>query len=182
MKTRALNDSQMAALAKLFGDDEDALSAFLDGNEEVNRAAEGMIHRITEDGDDTDVAIEDVTTEDVTVDSSIELDDEAIGMIARAFAEQTGIDGNVAETIVTMQTTINELKAQLNGMTERNSRMEARLKALESDEDDKRRIWQEDLSGKAATRVTYRPRQAHAEGDGEETSANIASRALANLP
>jgi hypothetical protein len=84
---------------------------------------------------------------------------------------------------------IKALQAEVRDLRERNVKLSTdtanRLTKLERDDDAKRREWVEDLPARTrhTTRVTYRPREAHAEAEGEAPSlASVAEQTLANVP
>ena len=61
-------------------------------------------------------------------------------------------------------------------------KLEDRVAALERTDADKQAEWRADLPAAAVTRVTYRPREAHADGQAEANMAQKAQAVTGKLP
>ena len=116
----------------------------------------------------------------------VELDDAAIAEIVKVARAQ--FESEVLTTVTDNLTTITAnlakltegqtaLLAAFNGMQER-------IATLEQDEQEKQRMWLNDLPAKAQgqTRVTYRPRTERAGEPVQKTAADQAASVLNGLP
>jgi hypothetical protein len=109
----------------------------------------------------------------------VELDDEALAAIVERVLS--------GEAVAGLQAQVAALTEQVDGLARelsearalnvrRSAEVDGRLVALEKTDEEKRRTWQADLPPRArdSLRVTYRPREANAGGDGDGP-ANLAA-------
>jgi hypothetical protein len=175
-----MNKDIKADLLKLMGGDEaltNEAEALIDTR---NRAIDeqGLVTRSDAD-----------TDTEQPVEPEVELDDAALAAIARTvengeqFAALVGNVASLTETVASLTATVSAV-AQANEAS--NVETQRRLKALEADEETKRREWIEDQPTRQTLRVTHRPRNGgeqpqadEPQGDESETMADIAKRNLA---
>ena len=188
-------------LQELLGDDAEQWVALAD---EVNRKIdeEGYVARTQEGGKP---APKDPTptqdgppqepkpaTQPPVVDQTLELDEEAVGIIVRGVAESDAFKGQFAAldtSLTTLNGTLETLTKQLESnaasSTEALVKVRERLDALEKDEEQKQREWLEDVPQRQKLRVTYRPSRDNAPGGVRQpagTLADVADATLANMP
>ena len=181
-----LKTDQMEAFIKLFDGDEEAANKWLEENAEGRARAiadAGMVRR--EQGDDDNQV---VTPEPAT--QNVNLDDSAVAAIARAIVESEGFTNLVnplTERVAALEARMTEIGSSLETQgaeaTEARKRMDARLQALEADEDAKRQTWLADLPAakrNGGMNVTYRPRQK--EQETPESMADVAAETNARSP
>jgi len=195
MQKRTLDDATKARLIKLFGDDEEALTEFLDGVGGIGRAVEdlGLIHRDKAVNSDTVTVAADANQDaNGTVVSSleataeVELDDDTLGLIADEVVNRLG-----DQHLKTVNTQIAELTAAVKKLTTStaevlrlNQDLAGRVESLEADDEAKQREWVADLSPRQKISVTHRPRVTRQadEPAKEKTFADLAEETLAALP
>lgn len=187
MKQRTLTEGQLSALRALFADDEDAYNAFLASNEDINRAAEGMISResngapagetVSAEADDEDE--DGVDAADIEIDedaADIEIDEETLNAIVSAVAERLGT-AETRSTMTAIAVQLESITGQLGGIAERFDGMDERLQSVEATDEEKHRAWSADRAPKAARKVTFRPREQRAAADGEQVERTMADEA-----
>lgn len=207
---RSMNKKIEAALAKLFGDDEDAMQAFVENVDTVNRTVkdEKLIHRAKKndpaekdddieedagDGDEEDTEAGDADTdEEETEPQRIVLDE--IGM--KALVEQVSqskefgdLINPFRQTISDLQALVNELKTtndtqtkDITRLKKTNEKLVERVNALSADENQKKQTWQQDLPARKVTQATYRPSLANqGDEDDEEDDDDFTVRAQRSL-
>jgi len=176
------------ALRKLFGEDEEALAAFVAEVDGVNRTVteQGLIYR----AGDVDVP-EDDEDGDEDEGAMLEIDDEAMALIVQQVAQHPDVTGLMAQSlagVTALEERLATAERALAAATRQVGDMRARLAALEADEAEKRQTWQEDLPARQnpKMKVTYRPRtrrwEDEAEDAAEVTGAEVAASILATLP
>ena len=180
------------ALRKLFGEDEDALAAFVAEVDGVNRTVseQGLIHRAGETVErENEGAEEQEDTELESGEALLEIDDETVGFIVQQVAQHpdvAGLVGDALAQVTALEERLTATEKALATATRQVGDMRARLATLEADEAEKRQVWQEDLPAhkNPKMKVTYRPRsrQVYEEDETEVTGADIASEILATLP
>lgn len=168
-----MRQADLEKLRQLFGEDKDGYDRFVAGLQRTNTevAAQGLIARSAEE-----------TTEEPAAEAPetgvIELDDAAIEAITRqAAATMTAQFAPITEALGKLETTLAAFNARLNGMDER-------LGAIETDESVKRQTWVNDLPAQRnpGTKVTYRPREAHADPTQPVKADVQAKKVLATIP
>ena len=178
------------ALRKLFGEDEDALAAFVAEVDGVNRMVteQGMIHR-TAEVEAVEVEEQEEADELESGEALLEIDDETVGFIVQQVAQHpdvAGLVGDALAQVTALEERLTATEKALATATRQVGDMRARLAVLEADEAEKRQVWQEDLPAhkNPKMKVTYRPRsrQVYEEDETEVTGADIASEILATLP
>lgn len=184
-------------LFELLGDDAEQWVSLAD---EVNRkiGEEGYVARTQEGGEPA--SQEPTPTQDdppqeprpPAVDQTLEMDEEALGVIVRGVADSDAFKGQFA-TLETSLTTLNgtletltkQLESNAAASTEALVKVRERLDALEKDEEQKQREWLEDVPQRQMLRVTYRPSRDNApDGPRQPTGtlADVAESTLANMP
>ncbi len=181
------------ALRKLFGEDEDALAAFVAEVDGVNRMVteQGLIHRAGESGEQDHEEQEEGEGHEGDGDALLEIDDETVAFIVQQVAQHPDVAallGNALAQVTALEERLNVAEKAVATATRQAGDMRARLAALEADEAEKRQTWQEDLPARQnpKMKVTYRPRTRQVvDEDGEvleENGSEAASRILATLP
>lgn len=168
-----MRQADLEKLRQLFGEDKDGYDRFVAQLQRTNTevAAEGLVARSAEETAEEPALQPPATAE-------IELDDLAIEAITRqAAATMTAQFAPITEALGKLETTLAALNARLNGMDER-------LGAVETDESVKRQTWVNDLPAQRnATKLTYRPREAHAADPAQPVKADVqANKVLASIP
>lgn len=189
-------------LTELFGDDEEALAAFIETVDTVNRTVkdEKMVHRnkkaakqdeATEDEEEDGEAEEETEGEEDTI-RHLELDDEALSELAGKVAT-TPAFAAIQQSLEKLQTSLDELAkakeentAEIARLKKDNGKLAKKVQSLEQDEDEK---FQEKLTDlprrKTATASYRRPREIHAADEDEEDEndlAAVAAETLRKLP
>lgn len=203
---RTMNERTKAALLRLLEDDEDLVAAIESRVDGVGRAvAEQQL--VSREAAETEEATAEATEEapieeaveeapaegDALLAQEVELDDEAITMLAQAAVQSPAFQAlldPLRVSIATLTESLAALAPRLEAAETRARTAEERLEALERDETAKQRDWLGDLpSGRQSITVTYRPKVARGavEADGEaddepKTMAEIAEKNLAGLP
>lgn len=207
-KTRMKRDIQ-DKLEELFGDDTEALAAFVENVDTVNRTIkdEKVIHRAKKDepketpapapdtdddeddeeNDNPDAGNADEKDEDAP---EIELDDEAVKQIAEQVASTDAFKA-IQQSIQSLTETVNKLASAKEEDTKEIARLKKvaaktaqRLETVEQDDVSKKQTWAEDLPRKQTIRASYRPRDEHGDSDLEDSDdlAKIAESNLRKLP
>lgn len=195
--TRMLDEKQMSALVKLFGDDESAAQNWLDENvDPANRAiveSEMLTRSANETVDETE-SVEEIETEP-TLDiepetesvTEIEIGDDLISQMVDRLAESDVIM-SLRSDIETLTGTVAALSDTVSDFIQdeaaRSVRTANRLKKLEQGEDEKKSQYLQDIPRAAKTRVTYRPRDPESDETGNPDSnlQDVASSTLEKFP
>lgn len=170
---RMLTGKIWDAFKKLWQEDEEKARAWLEKNvDEVNREIEGSdtIARSEKSNNDN----EEASTEGEDESPEVVLDDEAIKAIVAQLQESEVIrskaDNDDVAKLVKMSEEVTRAIEKINEVFEDITK---RLEALEKDEDEKKREYQEDMPRNGKINVTYRPRVARAETEEEDTSNEV---------
>jgi hypothetical protein len=191
-----MNQRVKDALARLLENDEELLRAIEERADGISRTVETehLISRETAETAETaeaPVAPAEPETPEAAMPPVVELDDDAVGLIAAAAAQSPAFAALLAplqDALEALQTGLAALSPQLAELSTRAKTAEDRLALLERDEEDKQRQWIGDLPGGQHARlaVTYRPKVARgavaADDDDPETMADIAKKNLNGLP
>lgn len=201
---RSMDKNTLAALKKIFGDDEEAFDQFVESVDTVNQTVknERLIHRAkavvaeveadTEMGDEEQDDDQDQGEEEMP---DLILDEEGLKVLAQQVMESDHIKAPLAA----VHQSIDELKALVAGLVEKregdakeisrlkknNKKLAEVVEELATEDSVKQQQWSEDLPARRSTTVTYRPRDTHdTDEDGEDDGdlASVAERTLANLP
>jgi len=161
------------SLVTLFGDEERA-KAFIDGVDATNRAIAdaGLITR-----EDTEVASAE-TAQAATTEPTPAAEP------AAPFVLDEGALAALAAKVAALIPAFDPapLLAQLATLGTQLATVTARAAALEQTDDAKRKQWLADQPARAATTVTYRPRQEKADDAPEPSLADRAAATLASMP
>lgn len=187
-----MNKTVEQALAKLFGEDEDALAAFVAEVDGVNRtvAESGLIHRAGEMEDETETDPDEGEGDDGPEGMPLlEIDDETVDFIVQQVAQHPDVAGLVAAAlagVTALEERLAKTETALAGATRQLGDARSRLAALEADEAEKQQTWREDLPARQKMTVTYRPRMRQEPLDGDEveivSDAELAEDILSKLP
>lgn len=163
------------SLVTLFGDEERA-KAFIDGVDATNRAIAdaGLITR-----DDTVVEVASAETAQAATTEPTQAAEPA-----PAFVLDEGALAALAAKVAALIPAFDPapLLAQLTTFGQQLATVTARAAALEQTDDAKRKQWLADQPARAATTVTYRPRQEAASDAKELSLADRAAATLASMP
>lgn len=184
--TEAFMDKRALDALALIIPDEEARKRFLENAGDVNRSiAERNL--VTRDGGDEAESAEDKQEGEAEGPPVVELDDETLDEIAATVLESETVRALVGN-ITSLRATVDSLKKALETEQVRNNKnwttAEARLSALEQEEDAKQEQWVADLPrARQGLRVTHRPREVNRAQDPaeEQTYKDIAERTLAEL-
>lgn len=202
-KNRTMDPRTEAALRKLFGDDEEAIAAFVENVDAVNRTVKNdkLIHRkkkeepVADDTDDDDEDAENDVNEEETekpkdgVPDSLILDEVATKEIATQVV-QSGVFSDITQSLKDLTTLVTKLTEgqvtadkEISRLKTVNKKLAERVEALGAEETVKKQTWAEDLPARRQIAVTYRRReQEDAIEEEAETSGVIAQRILEKLP
>lgn len=204
MKRRTLDAATKARLKDLFGGDEDAFNTFLAGVGEVTRQVEdlGLVHR-TGDQAAADAAAapaadaaQTQTIEQVSeLTQTIELDDQAIALIAAEVVRQIGDQhfAPINQAIAANNEQIAQLAQRVDQVATTQDQVAQRVGRLETDEETQRQQWLADLPAgrRPSIQVVARPRVERqvadpaapaAQPNAQTTLADVAAETLAALP
>jgi len=177
------------ALADEFGVVVDSVNQDIDDRELIARETEEVDPSI-EPEEETEEEVEEEETPEPeaeleTSELDVEIDEEVMVEIAGVFAESKpfkdllAIVENSTESIKELVTRIDAMDKDLGRTV---GQVNKRLDVIERDEDEKQRVWEEDLPKDRTMRIGYRPRDDHKEDNEEEmTLAEIAAESIATL-
>lgn len=191
-----MNKTVLQALGKLFGEDEEALAAFVAEVDGVNRtvAEQGLIHRAGDLAREDEHEDEREDREGEREDGEdgvplLEIDDETVAFIVQQVAQHPDVSGLVAQALAGVTALEERLVATEKALATATRQMgdaRTRLAALEADEAEKQQTWREDLPARQKMTVTYRPRMRQEPLDGDEveivSDAELAEDILSKLP
>lgn len=171
------------SLVTLFGDEERA-KQFIDGVDATNRAIAdaGLITRDdASTSSATSSATEVVSAETAQAETT---EPTPAAEPAPAFVLDDAAIAAIAEKVKSLMPVFDPapLLAQLTTLGQQLATVTARAAALEQSDDAKRKQWLADQPARAATTVTYRPRQEKADDAKEPSLADRAAATLASMP
>jgi len=190
-RTMELNDRVKENLRKLFSTDEEFEQFWLkvDGvNERVQ--SEDIVHRSKEDVvedilEEADAATE---TEEAPVEApkqrQVEIDDALVGLIA----DEVIARSTEESALLGIQTALEAISAQIQGVVERQDKFDSRLGSMEEDEEIRRERWKADLPSSVddAERIVVTHRASRNETtereDELESMATLAEQTLSKIP
>lgn len=184
-----ISESQKKSLRSLFGSDEE-FEKFFGSLNKVNRDTSEMVTRDVKTEPETPAKVETTTTttETVTEETSreIEVDDELIGLIAAQVVERMAGNDQSEQTIAALTNVAEKLQAltgQVQGMNERQTKIETRLDSLERDEDEVAQEMLRQIPGKIRDRITvkHKPSETALDRSDTRSMADIAANTLDNL-
>lgn len=201
--TRMLEGKVYEAFVKLFGGDEPAAKKWLaDHPEAANRAIadKGQVTRNVEPPKVEPPKVEPPKVEPPKVEPpkveppvarAVEIAEDELAALAEKllalpkFAELLKKADKTVETVATVIGNATELAQTTTQLAERTvaatKKIEDRLALLERTDEEKQAQWVADLPAQTMTRVTYRPREAHAGEPAEKSMAEIAAATTAKL-
>lgn len=163
-------DVKAALIELLDGDEEraDEFAALVDGtNREIAEA--GLVSREAEAEGDPEPALDPEPTEAprVEVEREVELDEAALALIAKQFAE---LLAPLTEKLEAMEAALGVLGKE----GERSRELfDKRFVALEKDEGEKKRQWLADMPRRETLKVTHRPREANKPGEDDDGEPDV---------
>lgn len=201
-KVRTMDPRTEEALKKIFEGDEEAIKAFIENVDTVNRTVKNdkLIHRKKKDEPVAEDPEDDENAEDTDSDEDDEQEDEpgnlvldelALAYLAQQLATNasfTTLLEPISQSISDLSATVAELttgreadRKEISRLKKLNSKLVEKVDALSVDDTTKKQEYLQDLPARRHTQATYRPRDAHKDED-EDDSETIAQRTLATLP
>lgn len=186
-----MNEQIKAELLRLYGGDEERMSAFLSTVEETNRAIEDGELIARADGETVEDDEEEVETSNTETDvgdtevetTEVEMDEETLSLIVEQVEQSVNARlDSITATLEQLARSIEDTAGAITDLDQRISqnatKYDQRLRELEVSEEEKIDRLAADMPKRSLTRVTYRPRHAD-KGNGKDDGPTIAERAEA---